>query len=180
MCLTWTEDMIEIEPDSHIIDEIEYVVNMHELKELAKLNYISYFHKKDMPFSALFYYASEYTKFIEQADYISEERDYTSRKKIYSNLLGDYLSERFVTRIKKRKKGDSVFSKIYNNLYEYSGADFVHNEGGSFELIRETIERTLGSTKNFETILNACFKLGEKNIKKCKNLGLNIVKQEEK
>ena len=175
MCPTWTEDMIEIEPGSRILDDIEYVIDMKELKELAILNYTSYFHKKDMPFDALFDSQSDYTKFIEQADYIKEVQGYKPKEvEIYSNLLGDYLTERFIASIKKRRKGDSTFTKIYNNLFDYSGADFVHNEDRSPGLLKEAIERTLGSVKNFETILNGCFKLGEKNIERCKRLGLNI------
>ena len=128
-----------------------------------------------MPFDALFDSQSDYTKFIEQADYIKEVQGYKPKEvEIYSNLLGDYLTERFIASIKKRRKGDSTFTKIYNNLFDYSGADFVHNEDRSPGLLKEAIERTLGSVKNFETILNGCFKLGEKNIERCKRLGLNI------
>lgn len=177
MCLTWTEDMMEIEPNSHIIDEIEYVINIQELKELAQLNYKSYFRRKDMPFDALFDSKSEYTQFIEQADYISEVHGYKPHiEETYSNLLGDYLFERFKASIKKRKKGDAVFTRIYNNLFEYSGADFVHNEDGSPDLLKQTIERTLGSMKNFETLLKECFNLNQKNVNICEKLSLNIEK----
>lgn len=176
MCPVWDQEMEEIELDQDRLDEINYIISNAELRELAILNYKLVFKNKDVPFSQLFDRTSKYTEFISRTSYLYREEGYEPNEvKYYSNLLGDYILERFIKSTRNKRKGDTVFAKIYSNLIDYADLDPNMPEDIAHDKVIEVIERTIGSMRNFEELIKECFTLKDyNNIKNCKELGIKI------
>lgn len=176
MCPVWDQEMEEIELDQDRLDEINYIISNAELRELAILNYKLVFKNKDVPFSQLFDRTSKYTEFISRTSYLYREEGYEPNEvKYYSNLLGDYILERFKKSTRNKRKGDTVFAKIYSNLIDYADLDPNMPEDMAHDKVIEVIERTIGSMRNFEELIKECFTLKDyNNIKNCKELGIKI------
>ena len=156
----------------------KYLIKRKNLIELAILNYKCYVlqkRKKTLNANELFHPNKDYTRFIVSLSYLSKVfARPNGTYKVYDNLIGAYVLEQLDNKYNNDKLDRNTFANIYKNLRRLANVNNQMDTEARTRAIRKAIEQTLGSVRGFEEFLQKHFDLGERNIKLCKDMGLNV------
>ena len=131
--------------------------------------------KKTLNANELFHPNKDYTRFIVSLSYLSKVfARHNGTYKVYDNLIGAYVLEQLDNKYNNDKLDRNTFANIYKNLRRLANVNNQMDTEARTRAIRKAIEQTLCSVRGFEEFLQKHFDLGERNIKLCKDMGLNV------
>lgn len=154
----------------------KYLFSYAQLEGLAVLNYTKVFKGKNYPLEELFKQNTELTNFMLSLQYIAQTDGLRDENvKFYSNLLGDYVLNRYSEERKGKAFSNVIFLNIMNNLTELSKVS--DNTEVQAKHVHHKLQQTVGSADNFERFIRNNFELGELEIASCYGYELKNVRK---
>ena len=169
MCVS--ENMNEAGEEIPIEDS--YILSPEQLKSLALLNFDMAHGKKKTAITELFKPTNEQISFALSLSYSRIKAGNSILA--YGNLLGSHLFSFFGKGKRRKILPNEVFSQIMDNLFKLSKVKREMDETQITQLVQKTLEQIVDTKENFEKFVNANFRLGEEDIARYNDIGLNFI-----